>query len=975
MAKRAKKNEQQSMLPGLEEPAADSAIGTVSREESRSTNPSSAADPSAVMAAADDLAELELPPDDVPLRAQPIVELHGKKVWVIDSMSLIFQVFHAIPNMTSPRGEPVNAVFGFTRDMFTILEQKKPDYLYCALESDTPTFRHTLYEQYKQHRSEMPVDLIPQLPQIRRVLAVMGIPVVECEGYEADDVLATIARVTEEGGGECFVVTADKDCRQLISDRVRLYNMRKNQAMDKAALFSDWGVRPDQVVDFQTLVGDPVDNIPGVPLIGPKLARELLEKYDTLEGIYEHAADLSGKRKENLINFRQQALNSRKLVRLDSYVPIEIPWEEACCTGFDPEAAMELFAELGFHTLTDKMRSQIKARPVEWAVRYETIDSPERLSWLVELMALQKRISFDTETTDIAPRFAEVVGYSFGWKEGEAYYIPVQAPEGETRLEATAVLEALRPILEDPAIEKVGQNLKYDMIVMRTAGVGVRGVAFDTMVASYLLDAGERNHNLDELAERYLNYKTTKIEALIGSGRTQRRMSDVPVAQITQYAAEDADVALRLQPILAQKLDEAELTKLNSTLEVPLIDVLVELEYNGMRIDQDRLGQLSKQYGERILALESEIYEVAGEQFNIGSPKQLQEILFEKLKLPVLKRTKTGASTDVDVLEELARKHALPAKIIDYRQYAKLKGTYVDALPAMIHPVTRRIHTSFNQTVAATGRLSSSDPNLQNIPIRTQEGREIRSAFLPGEEGWWLLACDYSQIELRVLAHFSGDEALRDSFARDEDIHARVASQVLGVPLDQVTSNQRRVAKAVNFGVIYGQSPFGLSKALDIPQDEAAAFIDSYFAGYRGVSRFLGQILWEAREKGYVTTILGRRRAINGVRDPGWSNGLVADRFSRSRNLAERTAINTVIQGSAADIIKQAMLNVYHRLRRENRRAKMLLQIHDELVFESPPDEIDAVEQLVVEEMSGVMELSVPLKVDTKRGKNWAECE
>jgi DNA polymerase-1 len=979
MPKRTKKNNQQALLPGLgdERPseAASSKSGGSAPDRGRETATSSPE--SVAVAAIEDLGPEELdglPPDDVPLAAQPLVDLKGKKVWIIDSMSLIFQVFHAIPNMTSPRGEPVNAVFGFTRDMFMILEQKQPDYFFCALESERPTFRHTLYEGYKQNRAAFPADLVTQLPQIRRVLAVMGIPVLECEGYEADDVLATVARVTEESGGECFIVTADKDCRQLITDRVRLYNMRKNSAMDKAALLDDWGVRPDQVVDYQTLVGDPVDNIPGIPLIGPKLARELLQKYDTLENLYEHAEELTGKRKENLLGGREQAFASRKLVRLDSYTPIEIPWDEACCTGFDPDAAMELFAELGFRSLTDKMRSQIKARPVAWQVRYETIDSPERLAWLVDELSVQKRTSLGTETTHNAPRFAEIVGFSFAWKEGESYYVPVRAPDGEPRLDAAQTLEALRPILENPAIEKVGQNLKYDVVVLRRAGVELRGGCFDTMVASYLLDAGERNHNLDELAERYLSYKTTKIETLVGSGRAQRRMDEVPVAQVTQYAAEDADVALRLVPVLAEKLKLSSLDELFESLEVPLIDVLAELEYNGMRIDAGRLGELSKQYGERLLALEGEIYELAGRQFNIGSPKQLQEILFVEQKLPVVKRTKTGPSTDVDVLEELARMHPLPAKIIEYRQYSKLKGTYVDALPALMHPTTGRIHASFNQTVAATGRLSSSDPNLQNIPIRTQESREIRSAFLP-EEGWLLLACDYSQIELRVLAHFSGDEALLESFAKTEDIHARVASQVFGVPIDQVTSQQRRVAKAVNFGVIYGQSPFGLSKTIDIPQDEAARFIDSYFAGYPGVTKFLGNILWECREKGYVTTIRGRRRAINGVRDPGWADGAVADRFSRSRNLAERTAINTVIQGSAADIIKLAMLNIYHRLRRENRRARMLLQIHDELVFEVPPEELDEVKESVVEEMAEVMDLGVPLAVDVKTGKNWAECE
>jgi DNA polymerase-1 len=493
------------------------------------------------------------------------------------------------------------------------------------------------------------------------------------------------------------------------------------------------------------------------------------------------------------------------------------------------------------------------------------------------------------------------------------------------------------------------------------------------MVASYLLDAGERNHNLDELAARYLNHTTTKISALIGSGKNQKTMDQVPVAAITHYAAEDADVALRLIPYLEPRLIEAELTKLLDEVELPLIDVLVELEYNGIKVDTDRLGELSRKYSERLRALEFDIYTLAGHEFNIASPKQLQEVLFTEKGLPVLKKTKTGPSTDVEVLEELARSHPLPAKIIEYRQFAKLLGTYVDALPQLVHPQTGRVHSSFNQVVAATGRLSSNDPNLQNIPIRTAEGREIRSAFLPGHADWSLLAADYSQIELRVLAHYSGDETLRAAFERDEDIHARVASQVYGVSLDAVDSSMRRVAKAVNFGVIYGQSPFGLAKMLDIEQDEAAKFIDAYFNGYPGVEAFLREVLVACRKQGYVTTILGRHRAIQGVRDitlttPG-------DPASRQRTLPERTAINTVIQGSAADLMKLAMLNIHRRLRAENRRSKMLLQIHDELIFETPPEELDEMQQLVRDEMAGVMQLAVPLKVDVKTGRNWAECE
>ncbi|MEN6367212.1 MAG: DNA polymerase I, partial [Thermoguttaceae bacterium] len=578
----------------------------------------------------------------------------------------------------------------------------------------------------------------------------------------------------------------------------------------------------------------------------------------------------------------------------------------------------------------------------------------------------QTSFSFDTETTDVRPRWAQLVGMSFAWNDREAWYLPLRAPEGDPHLDADATLAALRPILEDPKIEKIGQNLKYDMIVLRGAGVRLAGVGFDTMVASYLLEAGLRNHNLDDLAQSYLGHETIKISELIGTGKNQLRMDQVPVQKVSDYAAEDAWLPVRLRPILAPKLEEAGLTDLLRSLELPLIDVLAEMEYNGIRIDVERLAEMSRRYGERLETLEREIHRMAGRPLNIASPKQLQALLFDELKLPVIKKTaKTGASTDAEVLEELARLHPLPAKILEYRQYAKLKSTYVDALPEMVCPATGRVHTSFNQVVTATGRLSSNDPNLQNIPVRTEEGREIRSAFVPGQSGWTLLAADYSQIELRVLAHFSGDRHLCDAFARGEDIHARVASQVNGVPLDQVTPEMRRAAKAVNFGVIYGQSAFGLSRALGIEQDEAARFINSYFEGYPKIDEFLEQVLADCREKGYVRTILGRRRAISGVRVGA----------GRQRNLAERTAVNTAIQGSAADLIKLAMVAIHRRLQTEHSPARMLLQIHDELIFEVPSDQLHPLAELVREEMVGVYALNVPLKVDIKAGLNWAETE
>jgi DNA polymerase-1 len=893
---------------------------------------------------------------------------------VIDANSLIFQVFHAIPEMTSPRGQPVNAVFGFTRDLLFLLQDKKPDYLFCAFDLAGPTFRHELYDQYKAERAEMPDDLAPQFDLIHRMVEALRIPILSLESFEADDILATVARRTEEMGGQCFVVTADKDCRQLITDCVKIYNVRKNTIFDAEALAAEWGVRPDQVVDFQALVGDPVDNVPGVPLIGPKNARELLEKYGTLESVFEHAHEISGaKRRQNLIEGRDKAMLSRQLVRLDSEVPIEIDWNHGHVESFDVHAALELCGEFGFHRLADQIRTlgagpvQPAVEPVQVKADYRLIDTPEKFAAFLAELSRQERFSFDTETTSTSPTQADIVGYSFSWLPGQGYYVPVRGPEGEAKLDPATVLETLRPILENPTIGKLGQNLKYDMLVLRRAGVELRGLAFDTMVASYLIDAGERNHNLDELALRYLNHTTIKITELIGTGKDQKRMDEAPIAAVSDYAAEDAEVVWRLWPMLEKELKDANLEPLFEKVELPLIDVLVEMEHNGIKIDVDRLADLSRQYQERLTKLEAEIYELAGRPFNIDSPKQLQQVLFVEQKLPVVSKTKTKGepSTDVSVLEELALQHALPAKIIEYRQYAKLKGTYVDALPKMVNPRTGRVHASFQQAVAATGRLSSSDPNLQNIPIRSESGREIRSAFLAGHSGWQLLAADYSQIELRVLAHYSEDETLCQAFAADEDIHTLVASQVYGVPQAEVTSAMRRAAKTVNFGIIYGQSPFGLAKVLGIEQSQAAEFINAYFKRYPGVERFLSSVLEDCLRKGYVSTILGRRRAIHGVR-PG---------AGRQRNLSERTAINTVIQGSAADLIKLAMIGVFNRLRREGLAARLLLQIHDELVFEVPPDEVALLAQLVAEEMAGVMALRVPLKVDVKTGYNWAETE
>ncbi|WP_425618284.1 DNA polymerase I [Anatilimnocola sp. NA78] len=940
------------------------------------------------------------------------LNLKGKRVFLVDSYSLIYQVFHAMPEMTGPSGQPVGAAHGFVRDMLDLIENRGADLLIAAFDHPSPTFRSDLFTEYKANRQEMPVDLQPQIPLIKQFMDALGIPALALAGYEADDLLATLACQAHEAGAECLIVTSDKDCRQLITDNVKLYNIRKNECMDAAGLQAVWGIRPDQVVDFQSLVGDAVDNVPGIAGIGPKTATTLLQKYETLEGVFEHLHELKGKQKENIENGRESAFKSRELVKLKSDLELDFNWSIGTIGGMQPAVLAELNRQAGFKQLAKRMEtlatkfagnvrpasaqltndflaeemssrhvsleSSPAAEPVfrpavptadAWVVDYRTVATVEQLDELVAQMLQQKEIVIDTETTSLRARQAEIVGYSFCWTPGVAYYIPVRAPAGETVLDPKLVLEKLRPVLENPSIGKVGQNVKYDLLTLRAAGIQLQGITFDTMVADYLIDPGERSHNLDDLAVRHLGHQNITIASLIGTGKNQKRMDEVPVADITQYAAEDADVPLRLKAVLEPRLAEQELLPLFHELEIPLIDVLAEMEFNGIRVDRDRLKQLDEQFTQRIATLEKEIYEIAGGEFNIDSRLQLSKLLFEDFKLPIVKRTKTGPSTDVDVLEELARLHALPAKIIDYRQNSKLQSTYVLALQELIHPETGRVHTSFKQDVAATGRLSSQDPNLQNIPVRSEAGRAIRSAFLPGPEGWLLMTADYSQIELRVLAHFSGDATLQQAFVDDRDIHTQVASEVYGVPLDQVTREMRSNSKAINFGIIYGQSPFGLSKALDISQGDAAEFIEAYFSRLPGVEQFMERVLIECRRVGWVSTILGRRRPVQGVRDPR------AQANKRQRTLPERIAINTVIQGSAADIIKRAMINVHRRLQQEQLQSRLLLQIHDELVFEFPPAEQTRLAALVMEEMSSAAQLSVPLKVDVKTGPNWAACE
>ncbi len=908
------------------------------------------------------------PADTLPRPPEP---LNGKKVWVVDTHALVHQLYHAMGEMSSPSGQPIGVVLGFARDLLFLLREKKPHYLFCAIDVPGRTFRHDKYAAYKANRPEMPEDLVSQIRIVYELIEAFGIPLIGCVGYEADDVMATLASVTEAAGGLCYLVTGDKDCRQLLSDRVFLYNIRKDQVFDVQSLRDEWGIGPEQVVDFQALVGDPTDNVPGVPKVGPKTAQQILNLYGSLDAVLaDSASKLRPNLREAILRHQKEVLLGRELVRLRTDVPVQVPWRPVGPASVDYNRVHELFRRLAFRSLAREFDSWVGQTA---AVRQGGPPPPQRhvvttleeLEQILRLIRQSGRMSLDTETTDIRPRWAQLVGLSLACDEHKGWYIPIRSPAGEPHLDERLVLERLRPVLEDSALPKVGQNLKYDLIVLRSAGVNVAGISFDCMVASYLLEPGARSHSLDQLAFRYLGYQTISITELIGSGRRQRRMDEVPLEKIVPYAVDDAVLPLRLEAILRRKLEEAKLHQLFLQVEIPLVAVLADMEYTGVRVDPAVLRRLEQELTARLQQLEAEIHSLAGEVFNINSPKQLQQILFHKIGLPVRKKTPTGPSTDVEVLEELAEAHPIVPRLVEYRQLAKLLGTYVQSLPEMICPTTGRIHASFHQTVTATGRLSSSDPNLQNIPVRTEEGRKIRAAFVPGQKGWKLLSADYSQIELRILAHFSGDPQLCEAFACDEDIHARVASQIYGVPLEEVTPEMRRKAKAVNFGVIYGQTPFGLAQQLRISQEEAAQFIDSYFANYPTIEHFMSQVLSRCRQQGYVTTILGRRRAITGVREnPG-----------RQKNFDERTAINTVIQGSAADVIKLAMINLYEEIARRKLPARMILQIHDELVFEVPATALPEVAKLVQKVMSSAIPLRVPLKVDLAAGPSWGELE
>ena len=936
------------------------------------------------------------------------------QVYLLDTHGLVFQMFHGIPQMNAPDGRPTNAVFGVTRSLLDLYE-RGAEYLIATFDCKEPTFREKMYAEYKAHRDPPPDDLLIQEPLIYSVLDAMRIPILKQPGYEADDVIATVATAGAARGLVVAMCTSDKDCRQLLSPNVRIQNLRKGVVLDAAGLKADWGITPEQVVDFQTLVGDSVDNVPGVPGCGPKTAAKWLHEFGTLEKILANTDYVGGPKLREALKAAHASgalALSRKLVELDKNVPMTLDWDGWRRRDWDAPRLLELFMEFGFRSFANRVRALMEKKPgevpvakaggrpspgqmvdllaategtegppspgfqepppplAEWKSDYKLVDTPELLDSFLKALQTQLRFCFDLETTSLEPMRADIVGYAFSWKAEEAYYLPVRGPQDCKVLEPGATLAALKPIFENKKIRKVNQNIKYDLLVLRANGVELKGMAGDSMIAHYLLHAGERSHNLDDMTKAFFGHTNITIKELIGVGKKQITMDMVPTEKVCAYAAEDADAAWRLTEHLEPKLAGMGVRKLYDELEIPLIDVLAEMEYHGVLLDEPFLKVVSVEMAGQLAVIEAKAHEQAGKPFNLASPKQLREILFDEMKLPIQKRTGTTgeASTDQESLEALAAMgHALPRTLMEHRIIAKLKGTYVDALPALVNPRTGRLHTSFNQTVAATGRLSSSDPNLQNIPMRTEQGKQIRKAFVP-PPGWSILSADYSQIELRLLAHFCDDADLKAAFAEDQDIHTIVAGRVFNTPSEAVSSDQRRVAKTVNFGVLYGMSASGLSVRLGISKQEAAKFIDDYFARYPTVLAYQDGVIAKARRDGFVSTILGRRRYFN-------SDSLRGNSSYRQRNQAEREAINMEIQGSAADLMKKAMLNVNAAMRRAGLKSKLLLSVHDELVFEAPPEEVQSLAKLVREEMVNAMALGVPLRVDVSAGPNWLEGE
>jgi len=920
-----------------------------------------------------------------------------KRLILVDGSSFLFRAYHAIPPLTSPQGLPTNAIHGVTSMLRKLIADYQGDYISVIFDAPGKTFRHDLYDQYKANRSPMPDDLRVQIEPLHHLIRAMGLPLIMEPDVEADDVLGALAQHAEQQGYRVIISTGDKDMAQLVTEHIILENTMSNTRMDIQGVIDKFGVKPEQIVDYLALIGDTVDNIPGVPKVGPKTAAKWLAQYETLENLIAHADEIPGKIGDNLRASLAQLPLSKQLTTIKCDLDLPYHIDDLKQRPMDKAELKSLLSDLGFSSWLKVLDSETtavspasqssnandaapvvaaqgdeetaSAAPIE--NNYETVLTEQQFQHWLEQLNNAGLFAFDTETTSLDYSKARIVGVSFAVTPGQAAYVPLghDYPDAPTQLDQTAILEQLRPLLENPHKAKLGQNLKYDAHVLANHGITLRGIAHDTMLESYVLNSTATKHNMDDLAKEYLGLDTIHYEDVAGKGAKQIPFQEVPLEQAAPYAAEDADITLRLHQVLMARLQKQKaLFKLYSDIEIPLISVLARIEENGVLIDTAMLAQQSLELANHIIALEQHAHDLAGQTFNLGSPKQIQDILYDQQKLPVLKKTPKGQpSTEESVLQELALEYPLPKLILDYRSLSKLKSTYTDKLPQQVDAKTGRIHTSYHQAVAATGRLSSSDPNLQNIPIRSTEGRKIRQAFIapPGKK---IVAADYSQIELRIMAHLSADAGLVKAFSEGLDVHRATAAEVFGVAPDQVTTDLRRSAKAINFGLIYGMSSFGLAQQLGLSRNQAQAYIDLYFARYPGVKQYMDTIREQAREQGYVETLFGRRLYLPEIKS----------RNAARRQYAERTAINAPMQGTAADIIKRAMIAADQWLympdaKQQNVDARMIMQVHDELVFEIAADQIDSCSTTIRQIMCSAADLDVPLVVDIGVGNNWDE--
>ncbi len=897
--------------------------------------------------------------------------LFGKKIlfrwskeplFVIDGSSFIFRAYFAIKgHLSNRKGLPTKAIFGFTQMLLKLLREKDPQYVVICFDAKGPTFRHEIYEAYKANRPPLPDDLAVQLPYIREIAEAFGIPILEIPGFEADDLIASLATKLDH---PVVIVGGDKDLLPLVSEKIILWDPMKDEVIDLQTVKERYGIEPPKLLDVRALAGDPSDNIPGIPGVGEKTALKLVKEFGSLENVLKNASQIKQKRlRENLISYADKARLSYELVKLNTEAPVPLELEFYRRRPPDISRLRALFLELEFK----KLLKELPATKNISYQDYELVIETQKARQILEEARKNSLLVIDIESNSKDPMRGKIVGVALCFSPPKAYYFPF----GHEGLEASSQLppeiwEAFSSLLEKETPKKIGHNIKYDLIILKRHGVEMAGLEGDTMLASYLLDPTRRTHGLDELAEEILGHSMISYKEVTKELQKGESFARVPLEKAKEYACEDAHVTYLLYQYFWPKLKEETLWSVFEKIEKPLIWVLARMEMAGIRIDVPYLKRLSEELAKKLRELEEQIFSLAEERFNLNSSRQLAFILFEKLKLPKVKRTpkKTAFSTDNEVLEELSVYHELPRLVLIYRTLAKLKSTYVDALPKMINPETKRIHTSFNQTVTATGRLSSSDPNLQNIPVRGEEGTKIRKAFIP-EKGFLFLSADYSQIDLRVLAHYSEDQTLIEAFKRGEDIHRRTAAEIFGVPPERVTPEMRRMAKTINFGIVYGMSPYGLAKELKIGRREAKAFIERYFERYPGVKRYMERIVEEARKKGFVQTLLGRKRPLPDIKSPNRT----------AREFAERTAINTPIQGTAADIIKLAMIQIDRVLQERNFKTRMLLQVHDELLFEVPPEELEEIKEIVRQQMEGVVTLKVPLKVNLAVGKNWAEAK